>query len=443
MNKVAIAFSTRDKTEQVRRVVEPLLQPEKFDLWWADGSKTPAGQALQHEHEASIAIGGLWSGVGGGADAVIAFNLSQMLSARTTPLGRPADSGGIGQYDYVGLVEDDVLLPPDWFETTVALFDAGRTDGLEVGAVSARCYEDRILVQRDGYALCHNLGAGMVIFSRRAAELVLEHFRTGWTLANRRVFAQLSGRDIGPWWAFRGGAHSLGADWHFDTVLAAHGLASLALTPSRVEMLGQDPPLERQGLAIAAEPVAALRDAEAFDIFCERTEEVRAGTLQVPFSRFRRDEDGGTTIFPHQISQLFGGAYQGDWRLRWCQGWGPFVWEAGEPRQDYVVGAGIGLNGPTVFIPVSGPCIVHVSGGKSGGRARISDEATGFDSEIDLPPEESGNVLSVAVPAGVAYRAVRVTALTPGVCFFGITTREPQPWLPSVKFDHSVLPPVG
>ena len=40
MNRVAIAFSTCDRTELTRRLNEPLLQPDKFDLHWINGSKS-------------------------------------------------------------------------------------------------------------------------------------------------------------------------------------------------------------------------------------------------------------------------------------------------------------------------------------------------------------------------------------------------------------------
>lgn len=430
MNKVAIAFSTCDKTEQVKRVVQLLLQPDKFDLFWSDGSKTAAGQDLPRKLANETAR--LFGNVGGGPDACIAFNLTAMLGNRNN-------------YEFVGLVEDDVLLPPDWFERTMNLFELGRRDGLEVGAVSTRAYEDRILIQRDDYAIMHNLGAGQVIFTRRAAELILEHFRTGWTLTNRRVFNQLSGIDIGAFAFFKGGVHALGSDWHFDTVLAAHGLASLALTPSPIEMLGQDPPLDRQGLEIVRQPIEARR-SDAFERFRINTEEVRGidkGGRQrrqrrrvIPFSRFQTNEDGGQTIFPHQIAQL-GGHYEGDWKLHWQQGWGPFVWEAS------VYNDAIGEYSPYASVPISGACAVFVSGGKTGGRARVEDEASGLDTTMYLPPEEGGRILSVSVPASVSYRQVRVTALSPGVRFYGVQTKEPQPWLPDVKFDHSVLPPTG
>jgi len=429
MNRVAIAFSTRDKTEQVKCVVEPLLQPDKFALFWSDGSKTQAGECFALGCSAAHQV---TCNVRGGADTVIAFNLTQMLQHSS-------------RYEFCGLVEDDVLLPSDWFDRTMALFEQGRQDGLEVGAVSARCYEDRILVQRDGYALMHNSGAGMVIFSRRAAELILDHFRTGWTMTNRRVFAQLTEQDIGAWWAFRGGQHALGADWHFDTVLAAHGLASLALTPSPVEMVGQDPPLAQQGLTIARAPVEARRDLAAYTRFLCATAAIRGGDMCVPLSRFRRDEDGGTTIFPHQIAQL-GGWYEGDWRLRWYQGHGPFVWEALQEKAAGGVSAGgyaQVATTPCLHISVSGSCLLHASGGQAGGLVRIIDEASGFDNTIELPPEAAGNIVSMMVPAAVSYRRIHLSCLTPGVRFFGVTTREEQPWLPHVRFDHSVLPPVG
>jgi 2-deoxy-D-gluconate 3-dehydrogenase len=126
------------------------------------------------------------------------------------------------KYTHIGLVENDVLLDKDWFDQTMALFEQGKAAGLEVGAVSARCYEDRILIQRDGYAITHNTGAGMIIFSRKAAELVLQNYRTVFTTENRLLFAQLSGIDIGAYWAFRGSQHWLVADWNFDRVLAVN-----------------------------------------------------------------------------------------------------------------------------------------------------------------------------------------------------------------------------
>jgi hypothetical protein len=414
MNKIALALTLRDRVVTASRVIEPLLQPDKFDLWLIDGSSTTAGEdfAMSYAHK----VRNLTGGVRGGPDAAIVYALTVMLSDPS--------------YTHVGLCEQDTLLHPDWFGPTRALFDRGRAEGLEVGAVSARCYDDRILVQRDGYALCHNLGAGHVIFSRKAAELILRYYRTGWTLENRRVFAQLASKDIGAWWCFRGGQHHITADWHFDTILAAHGLASLALTPCLVDMIGQDPPLHALGLRLVDRPVDILRDDRAFGHFCDHTEAIRAGALHLPMTVEHLGEDGLHTWFAHQIL-LLNGASHNDWRLRWSQGFGPFAWEAGE-------------DDPFIEMQVSGPCSIMASGGRQGGRVRVTDEQTGYDFTPELPPEgEHGQVLHLAIPASVAYRTVRLSALTPGVRFYGVTTREQQPVMIGDTFDHSWLPPVA
>src|SRR5262245_1838659 len=249
MNKLGIAFTSKDRPELSARTIEPLLS-STFDCWWLDGSDTKAGEDLPWTFRGKVHS--IHSNVRGGADAAIVYALSTLY-----------DAG----YEFIGLCENDVLLPRDWFSKTMDLFYRMYDPPFPVGAVSARCYEDRILLQRDGYAVCHNIGAGHVIFRREVVPLILDHYRTGWTTTNRRVFAQRCGLDIGAWWAFRGGQHWLTADWHFDTVLAAHGYASLALTPSDVEMIGQDPPLEEQGLRIAREPVEALRNEKAWERF--------------------------------------------------------------------------------------------------------------------------------------------------------------------------------
>ena len=147
-------------------------------------------------------------------------------------------------------LENDVLLDEDWFTPTMELFEKGKQDGLEVGAVSARSYVDRVLIQRDGYAVMHNLGAGMVIFTREAARAVLHSFRTHWWPANRVLFGQLAGIDLATYAAFKGGEHFVSTDWGFDAQLASRGFASLALTPAKCQMIGQKWPLKDQGLEL-------------------------------------------------------------------------------------------------------------------------------------------------------------------------------------------------
>lgn len=329
-------------------------------------------------------------------------------------------------YTHVSLVENDVLLADNWFADLVALFDGDRSDDLVVGAGSARCYEDRILIQRDGYAICHNLGAGHVIFTREAARLILDHFRTGYTTENRAVFSQLSGIDVGKYWAFRGGEHALCADWGFDRVLASHGLASLALTPSKATMIGQVPPLEEQGLILVTQPLEALRNEEAFARYKTVLNKIRSGQLTFPDSRLQRDPSGTVTVFPHQVA-IVGGVYAGDWELKWTQGLGPFSWRSAAENA-------------TLDIPIFGACDVIVGGV---GKFELSDEHSGFRVTPDLSPLGPDQMLSLNVPSILTYRTLRLTALNPGVLFYGIRCAQPQPLMSNYSFDHLVLPAAG
>jgi hypothetical protein len=174
MSKVAIALMTKDRCELTKRTIEPLLDSDRFDLWLIDGSDTEAGRKLAE----SYPVKHLRTNVRGGADPAIAYALTELLAH---------------DYDYVGICESDVLLPHGFFGSMFALFERGRADGLEVGVVSARAYVDRILCQRDGYALMLNTGFGQQLYTRAAAQIALKHLRTVWTIENRRVFAKLTG----------------------------------------------------------------------------------------------------------------------------------------------------------------------------------------------------------------------------------------------------------
>ncbi len=440
MNRVAIAFSTKDRVELSRHSIEPLLQPNKFDLWWVDGSTTAEGESFAAgKMDNSSWNNHFRANVRGGADPAIVCSLTEMLKHREPYTdGVPEGNfpgmrmpGSLHDYSYVGLVENDVLLTdPKWFERTMDLFDFGGDDGLKVGAVSARCYEDRVLLQRPDYAVMHNIGAGMIILTREAAELILKYARTGWTNANRLLFSQLSGLDIGGWWAFRGSSHILCMDWGFDVVLAAHGLASLALTPSPVEMIGQTPSLAEQGLTIAGKSVTDRIDDDAFQRYCDNTQAIREGTFKPAWPGLFHTEPGTSVIFPHQV-QYLGGDYTGDWILKWTMGFGPFAWKAGAGQ-------------PDLSVPILGSCDVLVSGGNAGGKVQVVDRSSGFKASPTLKPEgDEGQVLALNVPSGCGYREIELTCLTPGVVFYGIKCREPQPYNPTLSFDHSWLPPCG
>ena len=411
MNTVAIGYSAFNKTELIKQSLPPLLQPDKFDLFIADGSTKP--DAIECLHNLTDGREGIEAhyGVRGGSGAAIVYLLSTMLANPT--------------YDYIGLCEMDVVLGDGWFESTMDLFVDGEARGFKVGAASPRCYEDRVLVQWDDWAVVHNTGAGVIIFSRAAAQMVLDQYRVQRTLENRAVFSQVAGVDIAAYWAFRGSDHWLVADWRWDALLASKGLASLALTPSPVTMIGQTPSLEEQGLTLATGKVKELIRPDTFKLYRDRLADIRLGRWTLPDSKFYR-VDGFMTVFPHQMASV-DGAYSGSWSLVDMPGYGPFGWRAGKDA--------------SVSYAALGPCEVFLSGGKEGAQFRIVDQQSGYDVSPALGPEgPQQQVMTVTVP-GSLYRNITVSSLMGTGVFYGIRTREPQP-ITAARFSYQDLPPV-
>ena len=412
--KLAIALLTKDRVHQTEQSIKPLLQPDKFDLRWCDGSTTAEGRRFLYERDGAFL---LHNDVHGGADAAIVYAMTEMLKH---------------DYNYIGIVEQDVLLDENWFAPTMALFERGRQDGLEVGAVSARSYQDRVLVQRDGYGLMHNLGSGMVIWTRAAAEIILANYRTGFTTENREIFNTLSGVELAGYWAFRGGVHGITADWAFDAILARHGLASLALTPSAALMLEDIAPM---GLQYADGKFDLLRNDAAFARFASKTKAIRESRVKMTHDSLYFDPDSGqTTIFAHQIPQI-GGVFGGNWASKWCQGFGPFGYRAPlAPTTGEM---------PHVRVPVLGHVEFIVSGGPQGGQVSMHDSVSGHRLEPVLMPDDAahGQTVSLVSP-GSHYRDITLSMVHPGTCFHGIRVRSPQPRVAGVRFHWSSLPPV-
>lgn len=423
MKKISIAFLTRDRVDLSQQSIKPLLLNPDIDLWIIDGSQAESGRHFAETFVPARDVN-VRCNITGGADAAIVYALTTLLNETESP--------------YVGICEQDVLLHPDWLGPTLALFERGRAEGLCVGAVSARCYDDRILCQRDGFALCHNLGSGHIILTRQAARILLDHYRSPWSIENRRTFCQLSGVDPGRYWAFGGSQQFLTVDWGFDAVLARHGLASVALCPAACQMIGQDPPLEAQGLRLADKPVELLRNDKAFYRFVHETARIRGSKISLGDQRLAYVGDSWIA-FAHQIG-LLGGKYAGEWRSVWSQGFGPFCYEAYRIRIEDD-GYSTTSDYPEVYVPISGTCSFIVSGGKTGGKVELTDTQSGYQVSPELPPEgPDRQTVQLAVPGVVTHRTIRLRMLTPGVRFYGVRVQEPQPYDPGWVFDYSVLP---
>src|SRR5271166_6219921 len=109
--KVALAFNTKDRVEQVKKIVPALLQPDKFDLYWYDGSETPEGQRLPEDMCTSVRVAESFenrdrpvrraiqvrSNVRGSGDNAVVQALSMLLASPSS-------------YTHIGICEDDILL---------------------------------------------------------------------------------------------------------------------------------------------------------------------------------------------------------------------------------------------------------------------------------------------------------------------------------------------
>lgn len=229
--KTAIAFSTKDRTEFTAQTLPRILDEAEgnFDLFWLDGSVTQQGMNFpaefaykyRNEHDGKYPLKALHQNVGGGPAAVIQAAWKFMY-----------DAG----YDYIGLIENDVLLEKNWFKRCMELFDKKIHDRVEVGAVSARCFTDRIHRKYEDYAWMANVGAGMHITKsefilplleewHRPLLWVMQQLWRKWTDNLYPVPPQIKEEDRDKTWIFTD-------DWWWEFTLMKRDHVTLACVPS-------------------------------------------------------------------------------------------------------------------------------------------------------------------------------------------------------------------
>ncbi len=165
-------------------------------------------------------------GVTGGPERAVCFGLSRLLE-----LG----------YDYVGLIENDILFRPGWFSALMKLFSLGAEDGIACGSATARSFESHVLEYRSGFGVQSDTGAGMVLFSRAAAEIIMDLYSNPSSLQMtthswQKFYADLFGLDLrtfSPFWAYPPErAFPCTLDWGYTPSLYLNGYASLSTIPS-------------------------------------------------------------------------------------------------------------------------------------------------------------------------------------------------------------------
>ena len=232
--KVGFVFTTKERPELTRRCLASMDTCGGFDLLWLDGSVTSEARVLprtisprnfriaevhqdfrpRHTGRHALHVVGRV-----GSFTAIRFGLSRLIE-----LG----------YDYCGVIENDTLFQADWFPRLMELFELGKRDGFPVGAVTSRTIATRVLFARPDYVAMWSIGAGMCLFTRQAAQIILDTLAGESAKGMARYYGKTFGVDLGDVWELWCGRedwrHS--ADWGFSRHLYERGLASLGTTPS-------------------------------------------------------------------------------------------------------------------------------------------------------------------------------------------------------------------
>jgi hypothetical protein len=226
-DRIGFSFSTKDRYLFTLQTLENLDTEGGFDLIWNDGSTEPGVPALARNYKFQNAkLAEVNYGVTGGPDRAVCFGLTRLLE-----LG----------YDYIGLIENDILFRPGWFSALKQLFSLGAADGIVCGSATTRSFESHVLEYRAGYSVHSDIGAGMVLFSRPAAEIIVDLYANPSSLQMsthtwQKFYADIFNLDLrifAPFWAYPPEkAFPCTLDWGYTPSLYLNGYASLSSIPT-------------------------------------------------------------------------------------------------------------------------------------------------------------------------------------------------------------------
>jgi len=229
-DKIGFAFNTKDRIDLSLKCLPTIDQNGGFDMIWCDGSDTKEGQELPDKYVfKNVRLKGIFKNVKGGPDKAIQFSLKKLI-----------DMG----YDYCGLIENDILFEPGCFSKLKNIISLAYKDGVVVGAASVRNYRSRVLEFRDGYSINWNIGAGMILLSRKAAQLILDNYDDLYNFGRKLSLYYLKTFDVDLRKSSEPARYFIGkpasADFSYDMILYKNGLASISSVPSLVKDIGID-----------------------------------------------------------------------------------------------------------------------------------------------------------------------------------------------------------
>ena len=283
-SKIGVSVRTMDRSEISAETIPALLAEKDIDVFWMDGSREKEGQAFAANRYRNMpGLCEVHRSVTNGVIGSFIYGVKTLI-----------ENG----YEYLCFMDGDVFLEPNWLEKTMELYDRGHKEGLNVGFVSPRCFEDRILVPRDGYAVMGNLGAGMTMMARDVF-LKLTEDESKCVLDNpsvkmsdiKRHFMEATGVEYPVNWRMKKdllekevpkGAYidwQQSCDWWWEVVLLKYGMVALAPTPSMAFNIDEE---GRKDLPMKTETKAdPLFNWESF---CERLQLINNGPKEAKAS---------------------------------------------------------------------------------------------------------------------------------------------------------------
>jgi hypothetical protein len=418
--RIAVAYSTKDRTGQTRLTVAPLLDAPDIDLYWFDGSATDAGQRLPFElcpmlrqatqsGVADTAICEVHLGVVGGPDCAILYAL-QTLRTRG--------------YDLVILIENDVLLSEGWQDAMRTAIERAETAGFKVGAATVRLLAQRVLSFNDDYCLMLNSGAGCIALRPEAIDILLAHYRTLDAQEFFRHMRWLTGIDASATMDIRP-TQLLCVDFIFDLILYLHGYVVAAPPATFARTIDEG--------ALAALPVRTPDD-HLPEVRARITRPAQIRTVPYRFFRFQQSPRSDRLLIGcHQlqigVNSLDPAApvrAEGSWRLTWRQFLGPFgLLGAGE-----ISVRACGLTTGLLLLSGDTPLRIFLSGSDG---SRSPEYVVAPSMTIDFPLWEADDTRTEVRSLHVASGEVCLVGLTVNAAVLSHYARG----LPSI--DH--LPP--
>jgi hypothetical protein len=233
-DKIGFSLASKDRSDLTLQTLRGIDQEKGFDFIWIDGSDTKEGKDLQKKFSPRHAnLIEKYSDIHTGSIGAIVFGLKRLLEL---------------DYEYCGLIENDVVLRPKWFSTLMNTFNYAAKDGIVVGATTVRSYKTRVLEYRKNYTINWSMGGGMILFTREAADLVVkanEKNLRSISLYPKEIvkfYSETFDVDISSMEEWKNRISTLlfppSQDWSWSTLFYKHGLASIGSIPNMAKDIG-------------------------------------------------------------------------------------------------------------------------------------------------------------------------------------------------------------